>query len=200
MRTTGRQTGGVGGEEQGELSLHVCVNVTVSWKKAADTRSSAIPRPADCMIRAWGVEKMKSGWKVCVFVDMTNLKKERNSMYIKVWSSISSITVVIFTLTYTVHLVGDVLPDGKIVIPAVCSSLFLFKIFTLPESLREKHNYMHSLNANTNMTSAEMFFFNRITQLLTQNPTLGVHMSGVNFPLSVRWASTMSSYLSWVIN
>ncbi|TKS92334.1 Acid-sensing ion channel 2 [Collichthys lucidus] len=57
------QAGGLGGddggEEQLELSLDVCVNVTVSWRKATDTQSGAISRLADCMIRA-GLEKMDS--------------------------------------------------------------------------------------------------------------------------------------------
>lgn len=57
------QAGGLGGddggEEQLELSLDVCVNVTVGWKKATDTQSGAISRLADCMVRA-GLEKMDS--------------------------------------------------------------------------------------------------------------------------------------------
>lgn len=63
-RQAGRQTGGVGGVEQRELSLHVCI--TAGWKKAADTQSGAVSRLADCMIRARGVWEMESGGKVCV--------------------------------------------------------------------------------------------------------------------------------------
>lgn len=52
VRRTGRQAGGNGGAEQGELSLDMCVDVTAGCKKASDTQSGAVSRLADCMIRA----------------------------------------------------------------------------------------------------------------------------------------------------
>ncbi len=52
VKTTGRQAGGDGGVEQGELSVDLCVNVTAGWKEATDTQSGAVSCMDDCRIRA----------------------------------------------------------------------------------------------------------------------------------------------------
>lgn len=58
----GQSADGDGGVEQGELILDVCVNVTVGWKKGADTKSNDISRLADCMKRLEHGELVKVVW------------------------------------------------------------------------------------------------------------------------------------------